>query len=762
MRPLNALIRLPTVRLCLCASVSVLWLTVAGPSQAQTPPTTDAEQPLRPRIGLVLSGGGARGFAHVGVLKALEAARVPVDWVVGTSMGAIIGGLYASGMGAQALERELLAIDWAGLFDNRPARQNLSQRQKEEDFELSPVLQLGFKDGEFKLPTGAVSSRSLEWLLRRYTLPTRNLTNFDALPIPFRALATDMETGEAVVLSRGDLAEALRASMSVPGVFSPLEVDGRILGDGGLVNNLPVDVARELGADVVIAVSIGTPLAGRETLTSVLGISAQMINILTEQNVQRSVASLTRRDLLLSPPLGKTTAGDFAQAGDIAQMGSRYAQTVQASLARFSVTPAEYAAWQLQRQPLADPYPNALAFVRIDGVDPARAAHLAKQMDTVPGKPLDPTQLEADLRQLSATSDYGRVDYRLAPDARTLAEGLVVNLEDNPLGRNFFRVGLDLRTDFQGEGAFNLRINHNNHWLTANGTEWRNQLSIGETTGLRTEVFHPWGGDRDRFVSVYASVHKAKVELYNSEGVAQALLGRRTLRIGIDHGWTAGRAGQFGEVRLGLFGTKRNIYPELVGNDPQNPYSNQTWAEGGGRIGMVSDQLDHANFPQQGYRLKGVAEAGQRRADGTRSTFAKVDMEGTQAFSWGVHTLNLHARLARVTNVPAAAVDEYALGGFQQLSGYKVGQVAGNYLGLLRLGYYQRLWVSPGLARALFVGATMEAGNGWKTAAEFKRGQLKTGYSLYVGADTALGPIYLSLVHAPHVATGIYVFVGRP
>ncbi len=731
-------------------------------AQSPAPTSAHTDAAARPRIALVLSGGGARGFAHVGVLKALEAARVPVDWVVGTSMGAIVGGLYASGMNAQAMERELLAIDWAGLFVSRPDRRHLSQRQKEEDFEFSPVLQLGFRDGEFRLPTGAVSTRSLEWLLRRYTLPTRHLSSFDALPIPFRAVATDMETGEAVVLSHGDLAAALRASMSVPGVFSPLEVDGRLLGDGGLVNNLPVDVARALGADVVIAVNIGTPLAGRETLSSVLGVSAQMINILTEQNVQRSVASLTRHDLLLAPPLGKVTAGDFAQAADIALLGTRYAETVQASLARFSVSPAEYAAWQLQRLPVGEPTPAALAFVRIEGVDADRGRYLVRQMDTAPGQALDTTQLEADLRQLSASSDYGRVDYRLSPDDRTLAEGLVVQVQDNPLGHNFFRVGLDLRTDFQGEGAFNLRINHNRHWLTPNGTEWRNQLSMGDTTGLRTEIFHPWGGNRDRFVSAYAGVHKTKVELFDADGVAQALLGRRTLRVGLDHGWTTGRAGQLGDVRVGLFAARRSVDPELVHGDAQATYTKQAWWDRGARASLVADQLDHANFPQSGYRLKAVAEVGQRRLDGVSSPFARMDIDATRAHSWGPHTLNLHARVARATNVPASAADEHSLGGFQQLSGYKVGQITGNYLGLLRLGYYQRLALSPGVARALFVGGTLEAGNAWKTVTDFRQGQLKTGYSLYVGADTALGPIYLSLVHAPRMGSGLYVFVGRP
>ncbi|HOB96745.1 MAG TPA: patatin-like phospholipase family protein, partial [Aquabacterium sp.] len=246
----------------------------------------------RPRIGLVLSGGGARGLAHVGVLKVLEQLQIPVDVITGTSMGAIVGGLYASGMRADVLERELRAVRWGEIFNNRVARQHLSQRRKEEDFEVSPLVELGWRNGEVQVPSAAVSSRGLESLLRRYTLPVRDVQRFDALPIPFRAIATDMESGAAVVLDQGDLALALRSSMSVPGVFAPTEVGGRVLGDGGLVNNLPIDVARALGADIVIAVNIGTPPGGREMLSSAVGLTAQMLNLLTEQNVQRSLATL--------------------------------------------------------------------------------------------------------------------------------------------------------------------------------------------------------------------------------------------------------------------------------------------------------------------------------------------------------------------------------------------------------------------------------------------------------------------------------------
>ncbi|HEX2009996.1 MAG TPA: patatin-like phospholipase family protein, partial [Roseateles sp.] len=233
------------------------WALLPHAFAQTTSPQGSPPSGERPKLGLVLSGGGARGIAHVGVLKVLERERIPVDVIAGTSMGAIIGGLYASGMSAAELERELLPLAWDRVFASRVERQQLSQRRKEEDFEFSAVMELGMRDGEFRAPQSTLSSRGLEILLRRFTQPVRQVQDFDKLPTPFRAVATDMESGQQIVLASGDLALAMRSSMSVPGLFSPVEWQGRILGDGGLVNNLPVDVARSLGAQRLIAVNVG-------------------------------------------------------------------------------------------------------------------------------------------------------------------------------------------------------------------------------------------------------------------------------------------------------------------------------------------------------------------------------------------------------------------------------------------------------------------------------------------------------------------------
>lgn len=750
-----------------CLLLSLFLALPAGAQDLRSGQETTS--PQRPRVGLVLSGGGARGISHVGVLKVLEEARVPVDLIVGTSMGAIVGGLYASGMSAADLEREVLAIDWGDVFERREPRQLLSQRRKEEDFELSPALVLGFRDGEFRLPTGAVSTRELEMLLRRYTLPTRHLTHFDQLPTPFRAVATDMETGQPVVMDRGDLAAALRASMSVPGVFSPLAVGDRILGDGGLVNNLPVDVARRMGADIVIAVNIGTPLAGRETLGSLLGITTQMVNILTEQNVQASIATLTVNDLLLLPPLGKLTSADFNRAPQLVRLGEDYARSVREALQRFAADDERYARWHNTRSRAAQT--NAarspwLGQIRFEGVSEARAERLSQTLDLVPGQTVTVPVIEGDLQKLAASGDYDRVDYRLEPLGNQGGEALVIQLRENDWGPNYLRLGLDLRTDFEGQGDFNLRLSHTRHWFNDRGAEWRNRLQIGRTLAVYSELYQPLGGVGEQFVAAYVDARQQRVELFNDSGNAVAIGFRQEGKLGLDIGWPLGLRSEFGDMRLGVLGSAYRAVPELVGGELAGSgisLTTQRWREAGLRAAVIADQLDFANFPSAGYRATGELVVGRRAySAGGSSGFVRLEGQFTGVRSWGPHTFNVGARIAHASQIPLGTIDQFSLGGFQQLSGYRVGQVAGNYLAFGRLTYYRRLQWSPGVARALFAGGSLEAGNAWLQRQDISWQGLRAGSSLFVGADTGLGPLYLSLVHAPKGYTGLYLFLGRP
>ena len=737
-------------------------LAAASDSSGIAAPT--ARPAARPRIGLVLSGGGARGLAHVGVLKVLEQMQVPIDVIAGTSMGAIVGGLYASGMGAAELERELRAVRWNEVFASRVERKLLSQRRKEEDFEISPLIELGLKGGALVAPTGAVSSRGLESLLRRYTLPVRGVADFDQLPIPFRAMATDMESGAAVVLASGDLALALRSSMSVPGLFSATELDGRVLGDGGLVNNLPVDVARAQGADIVIVVNIGTPLGGRESLLSAVGLTGQMINILTEQNVQRSLATLQAGDVLIAPVLGSLGSGDFDQAAALMALGEAGTRGRSDALAGLSVGATTYAAWRAGLALAAAGRP-VLTAVRIEGSALTNAERLLPMLDTRPGQRFDPARAELDARRLAAGGDYTRADYQLVPGPQPGGgDALVFELEDKPWGPNYLHAGLDLSTDFGGRSAFNLKLSHNRHWLTPNGTEWRNRVQIGEVPQLFTELYHPlaWARSRaeDWFVAGYAGLERRRLLRYGSSGDEVAEFQRSSLVTGLDIGqpW-----GDLGEFRFGWSRLVLRTTPQLVSAAfGDGSAGTARWTEDALRARLVVDQLDYAVFPQSGYRGSLEGWIGQR-SGGQQGRFHRIEADGLLVRSFGAHTLQLSALVQTADQQLGSGLARYSLGGFQQLSGYQTGQLTGNHALLLRLGWYRRLSQTPTLTRGFFVGGTLEAGNAWAQRSDIALTNLRTGMSVFLGADTGIGPLYLGLTWAPEQRrTALALFIGRP
>jgi len=743
---------------------------VALQSPASSPGANPAGPTPRPRLGLVLSGGGARGLAHIGVLKVLEREHIPVDVVAGTSMGAIVGGLYASGISADELARTVLRIDWSEIFATRIDRRQLSERRKEEDYEFSPVVELGLRDGELRAPQATLSSRGLEILLRRELRGDRDLSDFSNLPTPFAAVASDMETGAEIVLHQGDLALAMRSSMSVPGVFAPTEVPygnkTRILGDGGLVDNLPVDVARSLGADELVAVNVGTPLAGRESLNSLVGVTAQMIGILTEQNVHRSIASLGAHDFLLTPDLGTLSNTDFARCADLIAAGERAAEAALPQLRRWAVDEAHWQAWLAQRQrtPLAaQPVIRTVAFEGSQLTNPKAIGH---RLESQPGEPFDAERAERDVRLLASSGDYERVDYRVEKRPDT-GETLVFEMDDKSWGPNYLRLGLDLSTDFSGHSAFDLRLSHNRHWLTDSGTEWRNQLSIGATPRLYSEVYQPLtfklGGMSDWFASTWGQVEHRNLTLYDRDsGSEEARLGRGEFSMGLDLGQALGA---LGEWRFGLVHEVWRINPELVGTnaDLSAAQFNQTWHETGLRLKLELDQLDYANFPQHGWRTVTSYTNGVTSGPGEpRAWFQRAEGELTAVRSFGPHTFNLHLSGLVAAQPVDSTQGPYALGGFQQLSGYQPGQLAGNALLFGRLGYYYRLDSAPALTRGFFVGGTLEAGNAWAHARQISLGDLRTAGSVFLGADTGLGPLYLAVGHAPLGGTAVYLFIGRP
>jgi NTE family protein len=573
-----------------------------------------------------------------------------------------------------------------------------------------------------------------------------------------------METGQPVVLAHGDLAVALRSSMSVPGVFAPTEVDGRILGDGGLVDNVPVDVARDLGAQRLIVVSIGTPLAPRNTLGSALGVATQMINILTEQNVQRSLGTLTADDVLLQPGLGTLTSADFDHAKEFIELGEQGAEQMLPALRRFAMDPAHYAAWRAGRPHTAQAQAETLRYVRLEGSTETRPERYLPQLESHAGQPFDPKKAERDAEGLAGTGDYARVDYRVEHDDAN-GTGLVFTLKDKPWGPNYFRVGLDMATDSSGHSSFDLKVGHTRRWLTETGTEWRNQLQVGEAPSLATELYHPLvhtpGRVGDWFVSGYGGVERRLLWLYNADdGREIAQFSRATARAGFDLGqpW-----GPYGELRVGLQALAWRTSPHLLGADYNGPANDELWQERGLRVHAVVDQLDFASFPLRGYRFEAEYGTGERYGQPhLNERYHRLESEGTVVATWGRDSFNLHGLVEAADTPGASTVGRYSLGGFQQLSGYHAGQLVGNGVLFGRLTWYHRLTQPLVLTRGFFVGASLEAGNAWADRRQMSLSGLRTGMSAFLGADTGLGPLYLGLTYAPRGEAGIALFVGQP
>jgi len=465
--------------------------------------------------------------------------------------------------------------------------------------------------------------------------------------------------------------------------------------------------------------------------------------------------------VLIVPTLGELTSSDFNQTRELIHRGEAGAEGLLARLQALAVTPELYSQWRAA-QTRPTPPDTTLAFVRFEGTTETNPKRLEGQLESAVGKPFDPAAAARDARLLAASGDYMRSDYQLMSTPE--GDGLVFDMEDKSWGPHYLRIGLDMSTDFAGRSAFNVKLSHNRHWLTESGGEWRNLLQIGEVPRWFSEVYHPlsWSnklGD-DWFVAGYGDIERREVAVYDADsGAERGRFNRRAGRIGIDLGQPWGR---LGELRIGLTHLALGANAEILSSDYTGPRQNLVVRETGVRLGAVVDQLDYANFPQRGYRVNGEAIVGYRGGSQQTGHFSRYEAQFTRVATWQQHTLNAHGRWQYSGEGVVGGVGRYSLGGFQQLSGYKPGQISGNYLAFGRLIYYKRLSSSQVLARGLFVGASLEAGNAWNAPGDAKLSDLRSGMSLYLGADTGLGPMHLGLTYAPRGATGFYLVVGRP
>ena len=742
------------------------------PAFAAPPAAADPSPPSgRPRVCMALSGGGARGYAHLGVLRVLERNRIPVDCIAGTSMGAVVGGLYASGLSADELITRLSKVDLTNIAYDRNARSSLSQALREDEYDYPLGFEAGYGDGKFKVASGFVQGNRFLILLQDWTSRVPGNASFDRLPIPFRAVATDLANGDEVLLARGSLAHAIRASMAAPGLFAPITIDNRTLVDGGLVANLPVQVARDMGADVIIAVDIVSPLLPPSDVDSPLAVSSQMIGILVGQNVRAQKQLLRSTDVLITPPLGDLGFADFSHAASAIAVGEAAAEAALPALRKYALDAPAYAAFR-ERQ-LAQLAPSNPRIDRIEIVTDGRvpAAYVRRNLDVKEGDLYNAEKMRDAMQALTTSGRFENVTHELIEADGTTT--LRVEVRSASYGPNFFLFGLSLDSNFQGDGAFQFALGHRLPWITDSGLEWRNDLVFGsDLTSARTELRQPLPGAANLYVAPYADFKQENQNITINDLIlnqpANTLPFARyqltTARAGLDLGVPLER---LGELRVGieyvkfLFRPKSFIPANIIGLEGTDNFLPTTRTRlFGPRVRLVLDQLDDALYPRHGYYL--LLEDQTSILSGNR--FSEVHGNGLLAMTSGRHTLNVALEAGGDFGASDQAQPPgFSLGGFQHLSAYPTNQFAGNFLLYGRLTYLTPVlnFEMPPF-RDLFLGLSAEVGSVWIKESEFGHGSLRQSYSVFTGMTTGFGPLYLGIGAAPGGIFNAYFQLGRP
>ena len=722
----------------------------------------------RPRIGLVLSGGGARGIAHIGVLKVLEEERVPIDAIAGTSMGAVVGGLYASGLTAKEIERIVTSLNWQDAFRDRPPREDLTLRRKQEDQNFLVKFPLGIRGHKMVLPKGLVQGQRLNQMLRRLTLPVARITNFDELPTPFRANATDLETGDAVTIDSGDLTSAMRASMSAPGVFAPVERDGRLLVDGGISENLPIDLARQMGVDILIVVDVGSPLLTRDKLNSVPVISNQMIAILIQHNSKQQLEKLTPKDLLIAPPLGDTSSFDFGNVKRVIAVGERAARASADRLAALAMTPHEAQLYAQRREAARQNPPPRIDFVQVDPGSKNYSERLNSLFDDLTGKPLDPDALARRMTTLYGEGSLDTLDYQVIQENNHY--GLSLDARGNSIGPNYVRFGLSLQEDFQGNSTYDAAMRFVMSEITRSGGEFVWDLQIGQTSLVASEVFVPLSEFSGWFIDPHGRIAASNIPWFgiqanNSKRVDQAEIAQyrlHTYEYGLDFGK---QFGNWGEIRGGI--QREEGHSRLEIGDAQDPtLQNQPNQDFGVRDYFVRfsyDRLDDVNFPHSGQQAKLQWDA-NRNVTGVDQVTNQVTFSYVGALSFGRNTavLSSNAGVTLEPNVTDVRL-LYPLGGFLNLSGLRANSLLGPDFAIARMLLYRQIGRGgPGYFDVpTYIGMSFETGNVWQSRGAMSFGGARKDGSIFLGMDTFLGPVYLATGFDQHGDEAFYLFLGR-
>ncbi|MGI2261397.1 patatin-like phospholipase family protein [Shewanella sp. GXUN23E] len=717
-------------------------------------------QDQRPKVGLALSGGGAKGAAHIGVLKVLEAYQIPVDYVAGTSIGAFVGGMYALGYSATEIEAIMMGTDWAEGYSDTIPRQDLSYRDKQFRDQYNIPINVGYSDGEVKVPNGLLQGQTMSILLRNATNLVPEYTSFSDMAIPYRAVATDLVTSDVFVLSRGSVVAAMQASATVPGALQPAEVDGHLLVDGGIANNMPVDVVKAMGADIVIAVDIGSALVGKNQLDSTVAVLNQLSTMLTNASTERQKALLTDRDILIRPDVGQMSTTDFTIMPQVLPMGITAALAEHRKLMTLSVSDEDYQQYLQQKLQRRAQWQRdlKLPLVRVVLENHSRVSDtlILDTLGLTQGQVVDKSMLDAGIERVYALNHFERVnaEFRDTPSGREL----VMVTRAKSWGPDYFKLGLNWEDDFTQNSTITLDMAYTLTDITQNGGQWHNELRLGSEKLIGTQFYQPLESEQLFYTQATAEYAINNWELYE-DNVRIAKFDKLSFELFAGLGYNYATAGQ---LELGVLSEWGEIKNESL---QRETFHYNSW---GGYLSLGYDTLDSISFPTSGNRFNMNVywrrdELSGDLVDKSSDVSLQIDGDWKGAVSVNSHAFVGKLAFSTISKDGVYSVHQSELGGFLNLSGYNKNALLGPHM-LFGAMIYQYDLGRDALGMTefpLYLGVSLEAGNVWQLAEQIKLNDLIYASSLYLGTDTVLGPAALGIGLADTGDKAFYLFLGK-
>lgn len=713
----------------------------------------------RPTIALVLSGGGARGGAHVGVLKELEAKKIPIDLIVGTSMGAFVGGLYAGGKTPQEIEEMLVSTDWTQYIRTDFDRKDTSMREKEREHDYQGKLSLGVNESnEIVLPTGVFNRQPILQKYQQETQYVKNITNFDNLLVPFRAVATDIKNGDRVVLSSGSLAKAIYASTAIPGGFQPIKIDGRDLVDGGVSDNMPISVAREMGVDIIIAVDVSENFDNNIEVSSYLTVVSQLMNIMMRKNANESIATLNEQDILLTPDLEGFGGLDADKYKEIIQTGVDVMhKDYDEKLKHLSLGKEEYMAYFDKRTRDVKELDRPIDRVVIENPTYINNEVIMTRLTQKDGEKLDEEQLRKDMLDIYNLGIFDEIDHEVVKEQ---GEN-ILKITTTPSWNNHgvLNLSFGFEDDFSGHSSYSLKAGYTMFGLNSYGGEWKNDIEIGKNKKLYTEYFQPLTPNQ-KFYFKSAFLYNDRDEHIPASNLSINLPGSFDVdmeRYGVIAGVGAYLFDDF-EWEVGVGSYKDTIEVELTGG--KNEYgSRQIYSA------IRIDSLDNLNFPNSGL----VASARwikEIEGLGSDYNFEQIYLEVEKPFTSENHNITTYLKYGETYNIngQTSITDGFTLGGLFNLSGFAPYSLNDDkvFLGVVKYRYKLRGGGFFGtLSASMYTGFSVEIGNTWDYQENINFSKMYTSGSIYLAADTLLGPFYLAYGHSDSSESALYLYLGE-